>query len=172
MGDAGASHCIYPGLPRGANATAQLNRVKSERSTSGINSAAAYAHTNRDCSAMATRSHGDRAPVFRRTGPHLRAELNRLQRQPIQRTRRFDYQSYEPSYGCCVHNLRNAPRLARPEITEEEGSRGGTKPVMLFAVVAAALTPLFILIGTGHITGLKVASLPQRSTETPTKTAP
>jgi hypothetical protein len=43
---------------------------------------------------------------------------------------------------------------------------------MLFAVVAAALTPLFILIGTGHITGLKVASLPQRSTETPAKTAP
>jgi len=40
----------------------------------------------------------------------------------------------------------------------EEGSRGGQRSVTLWAIVAAALTVLLILVGTGHITGTKVAS--------------
>jgi len=63
MGDARASHCIYPDLPRGGNAAAQLNAVKSERSTSGKNSAAAYAKANRYFSAMAVGRHGEHAPI-------------------------------------------------------------------------------------------------------------
>jgi len=41
---------------------------------------------------------------------------------------------------------------------DEEGSRGGQRSVTLWAIVAAALTVLLILVGTGHITGTKVAS--------------
>ena len=63
MGDARASHCIHPDLPRGGNAAAQLNRVRNESSTSGINSAVAYPEAYRDFSAMATGSYGDHAPV-------------------------------------------------------------------------------------------------------------
>ena len=62
MSDPRASHCSHPDLARAGNTPAQLNRVKGERSTSGINLAAAYSHTNRDFSAMAARSHGDHAP--------------------------------------------------------------------------------------------------------------
>ena len=57
MGHARASHCIHPDLPRGGNAAAQLNRVKDKRSTSGINSAVAYAKANRNFSAMAAGRH-------------------------------------------------------------------------------------------------------------------
>ena len=65
---------------------------------------------------------------------------------------------------------------------DEEGSSGGRRALMLFAVVATLLTVLGILIGTGHITGSKVASVapqpsaettaPQPSAETPAKTNP
>lgn len=65
---------------------------------------------------------------------------------------------------------------------EDEGSSGGRRTLMLFGVVATLLTVLGILIGTGHITGSKVASeapppnaetpAPQPSTETPAKTNP
>ena len=63
MGGARASHCIHPDMPRGGNAAAQLNRVKSERSTRRMNSAAVYSEANLDVSAMAAGSHGDHAPV-------------------------------------------------------------------------------------------------------------
>jgi hypothetical protein len=63
MGDAWACHCIQPGLPRGGNATAQLNPVQSKRSTSGINLPSAYSKANRDFSAMAAGGHGDHAPI-------------------------------------------------------------------------------------------------------------
>jgi hypothetical protein len=63
LGDAGASHCINPDLPRGGNAAGQLNPVKNERSTSRINSAAAYPKANRNLSAMAAGRHGDHAPA-------------------------------------------------------------------------------------------------------------
>ena len=57
-------------------------------------------------------------------------------------------------------------------ITEDEGSKGGRRSVMLLAVVAAALTVLLFLIGTRHITGTKVAAPPQANTEAPAKTTP
>ena len=41
---------------------------------------------------------------------------------------------------------------------DEEGSKGGQRSVTLWAIVAAALMVLLILVGTGHITGTKVAS--------------
>jgi hypothetical protein len=41
---------------------------------------------------------------------------------------------------------------------DEEGSKGGQRSVTLWAIVAAALTVLLILVGTGRITGTKVAS--------------
>ena len=63
MGDARASHCIHPDLPRVGNAPAQLNWVRNEGTTSRINSAAAYSKANRDSSAMAAGSHGDHVPV-------------------------------------------------------------------------------------------------------------
>jgi hypothetical protein len=63
MGDTRTSHRGHPDLPRGRNATSQPNGVKNERSTSGIDSAAAYSKTNRDSSAMAARRHCDHAPV-------------------------------------------------------------------------------------------------------------
>jgi hypothetical protein len=63
MGDARASLGIDPSLPRGGNAPGQLNPVKSEFSTGGINLAAAYCHANRDVSAMATGGHSDHVPV-------------------------------------------------------------------------------------------------------------
>jgi len=51
---------------------------------------------------------------------------------------------------------------------DEEGSKGGQRTLMLFGVVASALTILGILIGTGRITGTKVAAPPpQPTTETP-----
>jgi hypothetical protein len=62
MGDPRASHRIQSGLPRGGHAAAQLNPVKSERSTGRINSAAAYAKADRNSSAMAVGGHGDHAP--------------------------------------------------------------------------------------------------------------
>lgn len=63
MGDARASHRFQLDMPRCGHATAQLNRVKSERSTGRMNSAAVYAHPNRDGSAMAAGRHGGHAPV-------------------------------------------------------------------------------------------------------------
>ena len=63
IGGARASHCIHPDLPRGGNAAVQLNRVASERSTSRMNSAAAYSKANVDFSAMAAGRHGDHEPV-------------------------------------------------------------------------------------------------------------
>lgn len=63
VGAARASHCIHPDIPRGGNAAAQLNRVKSERSTGRINSAAVYSEADVDVSAMAAGSLGDHAPV-------------------------------------------------------------------------------------------------------------
>ena len=63
IGDARPSHCIHPDLPRGGNAAVQLNRVASERSTSRMNSAAAYSKANVDFSAMAAGGHGDHEPV-------------------------------------------------------------------------------------------------------------
>ena len=63
MSDARASHCLHLDLPRGGYAAAQLNRIRSERSTGGINSTAAYSKANRDLSAMAAGSHSDHAPV-------------------------------------------------------------------------------------------------------------
>jgi hypothetical protein len=63
MSDPRPSHCLHLDLPRGGNAAAQLNRVRSERSTGGINSTAAYSKANRDLSAMAAGSHSDHAPV-------------------------------------------------------------------------------------------------------------
>ena len=62
--------------------------------------------------------------------------------------------------------------MARQTVTDEEGSKGGSRSVTLWAVVAAALTLLLILIGTGHTTGTKVAAPPPTSTETPAKTTP
>src|SRR6185295_4978426 len=59
MSDARASHCLHLDLPRGGHAAAQLNRIRSERSTGGINSTAAYSEANRDLSAMATGSHSN-----------------------------------------------------------------------------------------------------------------
>jgi hypothetical protein len=63
MSDPWASHCLHLDLPRGGNAAAQLNGVRSERSTGGINSTAAYSKANRDLPAMAAGSHSDHAPV-------------------------------------------------------------------------------------------------------------
>jgi hypothetical protein len=68
------------------------------------------------------------------------------------------------------------------QITHDEGSKGGTRSVTLWAVVAAALTLLLILVGTGQITGTKVAApspplntespAPQPNTEFPANTNP
>ena len=58
-----ASHCIHPHMPRRRNAAAQLNGVKSERSTSRINSATVYAEADVDGSAMAASSVDCHAPV-------------------------------------------------------------------------------------------------------------
>ena len=63
IGGARASHCIHPDLPRGGNAAVHLNWVASERSTSRMNSAAAYSKANVDFSAMAAGRHGDHEPV-------------------------------------------------------------------------------------------------------------
>jgi hypothetical protein len=63
MSDPRASHCLHLYLPRGGNAAAQLNRVRSERSTGRINSTAAYSKAYRDLSAMAAGSHSHHAPV-------------------------------------------------------------------------------------------------------------
>jgi hypothetical protein len=62
MGETRPSHCIHPDLPRGGNAAAQLNGVKSKRSTSGINSAVAYPKADRDFPAMTASSNCDHAP--------------------------------------------------------------------------------------------------------------
>ena len=74
MSDPRASHCLHLNLPRGGNAAAQLNRVRSERSTGGINSTAAYSKANRDLSAMAAGSHSDHAPVSVELGRSCRRD--------------------------------------------------------------------------------------------------
>jgi hypothetical protein len=56
-------------------------------------------------------------------------------------------------------------------VSGEEGSKGGERSVIIFAIVAACLTVLLILVGTGHITGSKVAA-PPPSAETPANTNP
>jgi hypothetical protein len=56
-------------------------------------------------------------------------------------------------------------------VSDEEGSKGGERSVMIFAIVAACLIVLLFLIGTRHITGSKVPA-PPPSAETPAKTSP
>jgi hypothetical protein len=72
--------------------------------------------------------------------------------------------------------------MADRPVTDEEGSKGGARTVTVFAIVAAILTVLLILVATGVITGTKVASpspppntespAPQPNTESPAKTNP
>jgi hypothetical protein len=55
--------------------------------------------------------------------------------------------------------------MALRPITDEEGSKGGARSILTFAVVAAALTVLLVLVG---ISGKKVTpEAPQPSTESP-----
>jgi hypothetical protein len=53
----------------------------------------------------------------------------------------------------------------RPIMDADEGSKGGARSVLTFAIVAAALTVLLVLVG---VSGKKVApEAPQPSTESP-----
>ena len=68
VGNARASHCIHPHLPRRGNAPHQLNQVMSENGSEGtsasrINSATAYSNVKRDFSAMPAGSYGDHSPM-------------------------------------------------------------------------------------------------------------
>ena len=55
--------------------------------------------------------------------------------------------------------------MAFRPITDEEGSKGGARSILTFAVVAAVLTVLLVLVG---VSGKKVApEAPQPSTESP-----
>jgi len=50
----------------------------------------------------------------------------------------------------------------------EEGSKGGARSVMLWAIVSACLFGLLALVGTGALTGKKAApNTPQANTEAP-----
>jgi hypothetical protein len=56
-------------------------------------------------------------------------------------------------------------RAMAQRIDADEGSRGGARTVLTFAIVAAALTVLLVLVG---LSGKKVApETPQPSTESP-----
>jgi hypothetical protein len=55
--------------------------------------------------------------------------------------------------------------MALRPITDEEGSKGGARSILTFAVVAAALTVLLFLVG---VSGRKVTpEAPKPSTESP-----
>ena len=55
--------------------------------------------------------------------------------------------------------------MAFRPITDEEGSKGGARSILTFAVVAAVLTVLLVLVG---VSGKKVTpEAPQPSTESP-----
>ena len=56
----------------------------------------------------------------------------------------------------------------RPIMDADEGSKGGARSVLTFAIVAAALTVLLVLVGAGNFGSKKVApEAPQPSTESP-----
>jgi hypothetical protein len=60
--------------------------------------------------------------------------------------------------------------MAFRPITDEEGSKGGARSILTFAVVAAVLTVLLVLVG---VSGKKVApEAPQPSTESPASGSP
>ena len=55
--------------------------------------------------------------------------------------------------------------MAFRPITDEEGSKGGARSILTFAVVAAVLTVLLVLVG---VSGKKVTpEAPQPSTKSP-----
>lgn len=57
--------------------------------------------------------------------------------------------------------------MAQSPITDEEGSRGGTRSIMLWAVVSACLFVWMFFVGTGHIGKSVTSNTPQANTESP-----
>jgi hypothetical protein len=58
--------------------------------------------------------------------------------------------------------------MAYRPTTDEEGSKGGARSILTFAVVAAGLFVLLLLVGVGNFGSKKVApESPQPSTEAP-----